>query len=149
MPDYATLYISDPGLIGSRLFKRMEEISDVESLSEKGRATGFKFKFGKTSIQCNLMPTGEIKKHLSEFENYAKTTWDGTEDDLIYFLSRLTNVAQSLGCVIEPGFDEDGEVANFLVRFNSQFNGLMFIMDSIVDLDGTTLSGPLKENESQ
>jgi hypothetical protein len=65
------------------------------------------------------------------------------QDRLVYVLSRISNIRFVMGCVIEPGFDDQGVVQNFLLEFNGRLNGLLFIYDSVVDCDRKPLVGPL------
>jgi hypothetical protein len=51
------------------------------------------------------------------------------------------------GCVIEPGFDDQGIVQDFLLELNRRLNALLFIWDSLVDFNGQPLIGPLAQSD--
>jgi hypothetical protein len=149
MPDHATIYISDPSLLGSRLFNQIHAIHSYQDLSEGEVATGILFDIGVAQIQMNFMPQQELSTHLNGFAGYARKVFSGEEDDLIYLLSRIRYVSFAMGSVISPGFDQQGNVEAFLLDFTSRLNGLLFIHNSIVDHNGQPLAGPLANSPRQ
>jgi len=88
------------------------------------------------------MAPDEIEEHLRGFAGYIQSVCDD-QDRLVYALSRAHNVRFVAGCVIEPGFDDGGQVQAFLLDLNWRLNGLLFVFDSVVDYDGRPLVGPL------
>jgi hypothetical protein len=50
-----------------------------------------------------------------------------------------------LGCEIEPGWDDKGDVSQFVAEFSGRLNGLLFVNNSVIDYDGEVLAGPLRE----
>jgi hypothetical protein len=142
MPDYATIYIADPSLMGSKSFGQIEGIRSYESLSEGGYATGVRLTVDAGQVTMNFMPKGLVAHHLEGFGDYARSII-ADKDRLVYVLSRIDYVRLVVGCVITPCFDEAGKVQEFLLRFNLHFNGLLFVLDSIFDYDGQPLGGPL------
>ena len=143
MPDNAAIYITDPSLLGSRLFDHVEAIQSYQAISNEGTATGILFDIGVANVQMNFMPQQELSNHLNGFAGYARQIFSGDQDDLLYLLSRIRHVSFIMGCVILPGFDEGGKVEAFLFELTSRLNGLLFIHNSIVDHDGKPLAGPL------
>lgn len=142
MPGYATVYIADPSLLGSRLFDEMDVIQSYEGVSQNGSAVGVNFDIGAANIRMNFMPVDEIEEHLAGLTGYIHSVCKD-RDQLVYTLSRVRRVCFVLGCVIEPGFDDDGIVQDFLLEFNRRLNGLLLIWDSLVDFNGQPLIGPL------
>ena len=147
MSDNAAIYIADPTMLGSRLFTLFPEIRSAKDKSEGTTATGLVLDIGIAVIDMNFMPAAEVPTHLHGFSGYIQHIFDGSQDDLIYALSRIKQVQFVIGCVIEPGFDEAGAVLNFLVQFTNRLNGLLFVHNSVVDFDGQVLVGPLREVE--
>ena len=142
MPDFATFYISDPSLLGSRVFDEIDVIQSYDGLSQDGGATGVFFDIGAAQIRMNFMPVDEIEEHLAGLTGYIHSVC-ADKDQLVYTLSRVRRVCFVLGCVIEPSFDDDGIVQDFLLEFNRRLNGLLLIWDSLVDFNGQPLIGPL------
>jgi hypothetical protein len=148
MPDNATIYISDPSLLGSRLFDSIDIIQSYDGLLEDDTATGVFFDIGVAQVQMNFMPKEELPQHLNGFLGYAEQMFSGNQDDLLYLLSRIRHVTFAMGCVITPSFDQDGQAEGFLLEMTNRLNGLLFIYDSIVDYDGNPLTGPLAKQGS-
>lgn len=146
MPDNAAIYISDPSLLGSKLFDSINVIHSYEGLSENDTATGILFDIGLARIQMNFMPQDELPHHLNGFAGYTEQVFTGNQDDLLNLLSRIRQVNFAMGCVITPGFDEDGQVEAFLLELTNRLNGLLFIYNSIIDYDEKPLAGPLAES---
>lgn len=144
MPDNATIYIADSSLLDSKLFNQFEEIRSYEGVSADDSATGLRFRLDTGNITMNFMPAEILEQHLQGFCGYAEHVAQ-EKDALPYILSRIQNVRFVLGCVIEPGFDADGKVQEFLFAFNAALNGLLFMADAIFDHDGERLGGPLTE----
>ena len=147
MADNAAIYIADPTMLGSRLFALFPEIRSAKDKSDGTTATGLVLEVGAFVIDINFMPTAEMPAHLQGFSGYVQHVFAGSQDDLIYTLSRIRQVRLVMGCLIEPGFDEAGEVLNFLVEFTNRLNGLLFVHDSIVNFDGEVLAGPLRDSQ--
>ncbi len=144
MPDFATFYIADPSLLSSRVFDEINMIQDYEGLNQEGIATGVIFNIGAAHIRMNFMPTEEVMEHLAGLTGYIQSVCTD-QDQLVYTLGRVRRVCFVAGCVIEPGFDEDGVVQNFLLEFNRRLNALLFVWDSLVDFNGQPLIGPLAQ----
>lgn len=142
MPGYATIYIADPSLLSSRVFDEIDVIQSYEGVSQDGGATGVYFDIGVAHIRMNFMPVDEIEEHLAGLTGYIHSVSED-QDQLVYTLSRVRRVCFVLGCVVEPGFDDDGIVQDFLLEFNQRLNGLLLIWDSLVDFNGQPLIGPL------
>ena len=142
MADNACFYMSDPSLLTSKLFDSSESIKGYEGLSEGERAVGVRFDLGVAGVQVNFMPVDQISEHLRGLAGYIRSICSD-QNQLTYILSRVSSIRFVMGCVVEPGFDDQGIVQNFLLEFNSRLNGLLFVCDSIVDYDGEPLVGPL------
>ena len=145
MPDYATLYIADPSMLGSRFLKHFPEIKSYKSVSNPdGTAKGLVLTVGNAVIRLNFMAETAVPSHLAGFAGFAKT--NTTDPDLLtYVLARIHHVRMVIGCVIEPALDEASE--EFLLKFNSMLNGLAFANDTIMDFDSTPLCGALANTD--
>jgi len=115
-------------------------------VSQDEIATGVIFDVGVAHIRMNFMPTEEIEEHLAGLTGYVQGVCDD-QDQLVYTLSRVRRVCFVAGCVIEPGFDDDGIVQDFLLELNRRLNALLFIWDSLVDFNGHPLIGPLANSD--
>ncbi len=142
--DNAAIYLSDPSLLGSKVFQKLEHVRSYTGLSQSESATGLGFELESGRIAMNFMSEDQIPEHLQGFSGYAEHVISN-KDQLIYTQSRIHHVRMVLGCVIEPGFDEEGKIQEFLFQFNSLVNGLLFFGDTIFDYDGEALGGPLAE----
>jgi hypothetical protein len=146
MPDHATIYISDPSMLGSKYIDRFDSIISYSGISEGELATGLKIELKQGSIKINFMAPENIPKHLNGFSGYCQKYLQDDNDELIYVLSRIKNVRYVLGCVIEPEFDKENLIIDFLYEFSMGLNGLFFIFNSVYDFDGNCLLGPMKED---
>ena len=147
MSDNAVVYITDPSLLGSKLFNAIESIRSYQEKSKGKATTGMEFDIGVALVRASFMPAKEIPAHLKKVTGYAKKIFAGKKEVLPYLLARLKYASFVLVCVIEPGLDEERQVEEFLMELNYRLNGLLFIYDSIVDYDGEPLAGPLCETK--
>lgn len=131
---YATLYVMDPSLIGSKVLDSFSQIVSYTSISKGKDATGMIIKLEHTEINMNFMEFTELEKHLEGFKGFAYK-YVSEEIDLIYVLSRIHNVRIVIGCVVNPGFDEQGKVLKFLQDLNKAYNSLLFYDNKVFDYD--------------
>jgi hypothetical protein len=94
MPDNATIYISDPSLLGSRLFDSINTIQAYNGVSGDDTTKGVIFDIGVARVQMNFMPKDELPQHLNGFLGYAEQMFSGNQDDLLYLLSRIRHHTQ-------------------------------------------------------
>ena len=65
-PDQATLYVSDPSLLGSKVLDTMPGILSYEGTSdEAGNATGLRLRLKAGELIMNFMPAHMIEEHLA------------------------------------------------------------------------------------
>jgi hypothetical protein len=145
MADNACVYVADPSLLTSKLFDSIGAIKGYEGLSEGEQAVGIRFDLGLADVQMNFMPVEQIREHLRGLAGYVQSICPD-QDRLVYVLSRVSSICFVMGCVIEPRFDDQGVVQDFLLEFNNRLNGLLFVYDSVVDYDGEPLVGPLSDD---
>lgn len=144
MSDNAAIYVGDPSVVGTKLFRRLEGVRSYTGLSEGVSAAGLGFELVVGRVGMNFMPEGMMAEHLQGFCGYAKHVISD-KDRLIYTVSRIQHTRLVLGCEIDPSFDDAGKIQEFLFQFNSLVNGLLFLGDTIFDYDGEALGGPLAE----
>jgi hypothetical protein len=144
MPANATFYLSDPSLMGSRLFDALEDIERYEGLSEGDDATAVELTLAWGSITMNFKYGPELENHLIGLESYIRSVISD-EDMLVYTLARVHQVRLALGCVISHEENDSDAVHEFLFAFNNRTNGLMFLYDSVFDYNGEALGGPATE----
>jgi hypothetical protein len=140
----AAIYISDPSILGSRLFDRIEGIETYEGLGSAEGATGLLFKLTWGRVRMNFMPPGppsgpSLAEHLNGFEGYARGVIKNPKT-LAYTLGRIGMVRMCLGCIIEHAESDTNAVHDFLFEFNGHVNGLLFLDDTIYDFSGDALA---------
>ncbi|MGH8054804.1 MAG: hypothetical protein ACREP4_12885 [Stenotrophomonas sp.] len=140
MAGNAAIYIADPGMIGSKVFNSLTNVSSYESLSDGETATGVVFHLPPGRVTINFMPGEQIQRHLEGLTGFAQQTITD-RDKMLYALSRIYHVQLVGGCVITPDFDQDGVIERFLRDLVSRLNGLLFIHGTIFDYDGERLDG--------
>src|SRR5262245_128512 len=139
-PEQATLYISDPSLLGSKVLEAVPGILSYEGLSEGDSATGLRLRLETGEVIMNFMPTHMIEEHLEGISGYAQQEVRDKER-LPYVLHRISQVRFVVGCVVPQGFDDKGKTLETLLRLNSALNGLFFLGDSLFDHDAQPLAG--------
>jgi hypothetical protein len=135
---YASLYISDPFLLGSKFFDQFEEIESYSSLSEGENASGLIMHTNQSIITMNFMPTDEIKQHLEGLSGFAHNFQTDSEK-LLYTLARMRGVCFVIGNVIKDKPSAGGAGIFFLKKFNQSLNGMIFVADQLLDYDGEVL----------
>ncbi len=141
----AAIYISDPSILGSSLFKRIEGIESHEGLSSDEGATGMRLKLAWGRVTLSFMPPDHLAEHLNGFEGYARGVIKNPKA-LAYTLGRIGMVRMCLGCAFEYAESDTDAVHDFLFAFNGAVNGLLFLYDTIYDFSGDALGGPNAEN---
>jgi hypothetical protein len=126
--DNATIYISDPSLLGSKVLDTLKGVQSYEGLSEGDTATGLRLRLKAGKVVMNFMPVHIIEEHLAGMSGYAEQMVQDRER-LPYVLTRISEVRFVIGCVITPGFDDDGTILEVLMNLNSCLNGLFFLGD--------------------
>ncbi|MEM9073565.1 MAG: hypothetical protein AAGE52_34055 [Myxococcota bacterium] len=143
MIENCAIYISDPAMLGSRLFDRSPDIRSYKTFEDK-RGVGFKLVLAWGEISCKVMSEANIAHHLNGFEAYMSDKF-ANEDDLLYFRSRLHYVRTCLGMTITHTEGMDDEVHEFLFSMNQVVAGLMYLHDTVWDWSREALAGALKE----
>lgn len=140
-PDYATLYIADPSLLGSRVFDTVKDILSYEGTNDdEGNATGVRLRLKSGECIMNFMPEHMIEEHLNGLAGMTEQCVRDRER-LPYILSRIRQVRFVIGCVAPTGFGPKGEMIEPLMQLNSALNGLFFMGDSLFDFNGEPLVG--------
>ena len=139
-PDYATLYLADPSLLGSKVLDTVMGIISYEGMSDGDTATGLRLQLKAGEVIMNFMPTPLIEEHLAGMSGYAQQQVRDKER-LPYVLHRISQVRFVAGCVIPGGFDEVGKILEALLQLNSAFNGLLMLGDSLFDHDAQPVAG--------
>ncbi|MCO7227580.1 hypothetical protein [Pleionea sp. CnH1-48] len=139
----SAIYISDPSMLGSRLFDRSPDIISYETFENGETNIGFKLVLSWGEIVCHIMQEDQLEKHIAGYEAYM-TSQIQDKEDLVYFLSRLHYVRTCLGLEIshKEGMEED--VHQFLFSLNEVLAGLLFMYDTTWDWSREALGGPLK-----
>jgi hypothetical protein len=146
MADNASMYISDPSLLGPKSFEQIEAIRSYQALIVGSRDAGVRLVLDEAIVTVNYMPEGGVAEHMRGFLHYAQMLVRDKER-MRYVKSRIRNARSVLSMVIEPGFDEAGSVQEFLFQFNAHMNGLLFVCDTVFDYDGEALGGALGGRE--
>ena len=136
MPGSASIYISDPTILGSKFLERFTEIEQYQGLDSGNAASGMLVELDSAQVKMNFMPSEQISDHLQGFAGYVHQMCND-DDNRIYLLSRLQQVRFVIGCVITPELDDD--VVQFLFKFNNGLNGLLFFQNQVYDYDAVPL----------
>jgi hypothetical protein len=140
-PDYATIYIADPSLVGSKVFDTIPGIQSYEGTSDaNGTATGLRLRTSAGECIMNFMPAHMIEQHLAGMSGYAEQHVRD-KDQLPYVLHRISQMRFVIGCVAPTGFGDDGEMIETLMQLNGALNGLCFMGDSLFDHDAQPIAG--------
>jgi hypothetical protein len=131
---YATLYVADPSVIGSKVLNTFPQILSYSAKSSDGRAAGMVIKLDVAEIDMNFMEPEKLEEHLEGFKIFAH---DHVSDgiDVLYVLSRIHSVRMVIGCVIHPGFDDQGKVLDFLSQLNKAYKALLLCDNKLFDYD--------------
>ena len=140
-PDYATIYIADPSLLGSTKLDTVPGILSYEGTSDDdGNATGLKLRLKAGEVILNFMPTHMIEEHLAGMSGYAEQEVRDKER-LPYVLHRISQMRFVIGCVAPSGFGDDGEMIETLMVLNGALNGLFMLGDSLFAHTADPLAG--------
>lgn len=128
----ASIYISNPSILGSNLFDQMKEIKSYKDLSDEGTATGFVLTLDFGEITFNFMPYNQIKNHLEGFASYAQQAIEN-KDAQTRILSRIRDIQLVLGGIftIQPGAED--KMKEFIFKFKDKLNGLLFMDNGIYE----------------
>lgn len=138
-PDYATIYIADPSLVGSTAFDKIPDIVSYEGC-EGESAIGVRLRLNAGVVVMNFMPGEMVEEHLAGLSAMAEETVRD-RNRLPYILRRISEVKFVIGCVIPRGFDDEGTILQALMALNFELNGLFFLGDSLFDMDAQPLTG--------
>jgi len=140
-PDYATIYISDPAQLGSKVLDAVPGVKSYEGTSDDaGNATGLRLQLKAGELIMNFMPSHMIEEHLAGMSGYAEQEVRDKEK-LPYVLQRISQMRFVIGCVAPTGFGDDGEMIETLMHLNAALNGLFFLGDSLFDHDTQPIAG--------
>ncbi len=128
----AAIYISDPSILGSKLFDQIKEIKSYKDMSKNGLATGLVLTLDFGEATFNFMQPEELENHLKGFASYAMQTIENKEGRA-RVLSKIHNVKYVLGgsFIVSPGAEEKME--KFIFDFKDKLNGLLFMRDGIFE----------------
>ncbi len=140
-PGYATIYVADRSLLGSKVLDTISDIQSYEGTSdENGNASGLKLRLKAGELMMNFMPAHMIEEHLAGMSGYAEQEVREKER-LPYVLHRISEMRFVLGCVAPTGFGDDGEMIETLLQLNGALNGLFLLGDSLFDHDAQPIAG--------
>lgn len=140
----AALYISDPAMVGSRLFDRSPDILSYEAFGNETPERGFKLRLEWGEIVCKMMRAESMARHLRGLEDHMQGKFISA-DDSIYFSNRLRYVRTCLGLQISHKDDAENEVHQFLFSMNEVLAGLLYMHDTVWDWSREALVGALKD----
>ena len=129
------LYVTDPSLVGSKTLDNFQHvIRSYKPKSNADKAIGMTIELDKAVIDCNFIESEEIENHLNGLNGFI-SSHTKNQDDLYYALSRSYNVRMVIGCVINPGFDEQGAVLEFIKDFSNFLRAMVFHDNTLLDYD--------------
>ncbi|MFN8672318.1 MAG: DUF4272 domain-containing protein [Candidatus Sericytochromatia bacterium] len=108
----------------------------------------YKYKIDDCVITLNIMPKNEINNHLEGFKNYiSKLPNEKKDKDLAVKLVSQTNIV--LGVTFSEPIGLESNTFASLIYLITNFNGFIFLFDSILLSDGNFLVGPLSMEEEK
>jgi hypothetical protein len=132
---YATLYVMDLSLIGSKVLNTLPQILSYTSKGDNdNNATGILIRLDTAEIEMNFMEPSKLEEHLQGFEVFAYNHVSEGIDHM-YVLSRIHHIKMVIGCVIDTGFDNESKVLDFLQKLNRAYNSLLFYNNKVFDYD--------------
>ncbi|HCS51850.1 hypothetical protein [Rubinisphaera sp.] len=144
MKEYATIYIPDPSLVGSRVLDEIETIKSYSAISDNGKATGLHLTFEWGSIEISFLSSPDIEEHLKGLSGFMSQHITDT-DTLVYTQARILCVRMALGCVIEYSIEYSDELLQEMVNelgvLTRVFAGMLFFLDYLYDFNGAPLRG--------
>lgn len=149
MTDHAALYLLEtPPSVDW-----IESQSGVESCDilqdDADFPSQYQIQFLGRSLTINVMSSDELPKHIAGFSNYIMQLHQKRPcEHTVTTLEKIAKTQTALGCVIEPGLDEEGYVGGFLTSIIHRYGGLIFARDSIFDSDGHPIIGTLAKTFS-
>lgn len=146
MPDNAALYTSrQPPPVS--FFRQIEEVENIQVAQEGSRPpTQYRFKINQVQVTLNVMPHSQVLSHLDGLRGYIQSLHrDHPSPRTAPLIAKTQTIQTVLGCVIEPGWDDEGLVTGLLLMLNEYQDGLIFVNNSLIGPDGTPLVGPMAE----
>jgi hypothetical protein len=146
MTDQAALYTSRVVSLGPFL-REIEGVEQIQINQEGSRPpTQYRFQVNRVQVTLNLMPASQLASHLDGFCGYLRhlhATHPSSHTDPL--IAKIQTVKTVLGCVVEPGWDDEGQVTGILLMINEDQDGLIFVNNSVIGPDGTPLVGPMAD----
>ena len=144
MTDYLALYLpTEPMSAGWIRGKPGVELCEV-TLDSTGRPSQYRIRFLGRELTVNVMSQNEMPGHLAGISNFVMQMHDNEfSEHTVSTLESIAKIKTVLGCVVEPGMDDEGYVGGFFTSIVKHHQGLMFFKDSIFDSDGQPIIGPL------
>jgi hypothetical protein len=138
MPGYVSLYTAKAPPTAD-IFRTFPNIQDLQIMPAQIR-----FRLNQIQITINIMPAGQIPGHLDGLAGYVMDLHATNPRSYTpALLAKIRTIKSVLGCVIEPDWDEAGQVEQTLLRLNELQDGLAFANSTIFGPDNKPLMGPL------
>jgi hypothetical protein len=142
MTDYATLYLSQEDWIVDSEFFTVAGMDLQESDTSKGF---YVYKFDKYKLTLNkMLSDSNIREQIVGLSRYviSENIKSPKPELSVKTLENIAKIKSVFGCIIEPGFDKEGKIANVLTNIIIKHNGLMFAFDNVFDSSGKAIFGP-------
>lgn len=110
-------------------------------------ATWFTYETAEGPIRLSVMTDG-MDEHLRGFRGYV-TSLPGADEAKAEAFARIGGTKSVLGVQLPQPVGPDSEAFASLVFLISQFDGYMFVADSIMRPDGSFVVGPMSEAEEE
>lgn len=138
MPDYATFYVPIDFEMDAESIAKLTSI-DMVSINRVGSSSAI-IELDGLVLKINKMDGGEVSSHLRGFSNYVLSFQLKFKiENVEHILKKISETRSVIGCVIEPGFDEEAVAGQLLSNFALNTGALIFTQDRVVDSDGTIL----------
>jgi hypothetical protein len=144
MADSGHYYISDASLVGPKLFDMLDSIRKYEIISEGGDLVGALIDIDIAQVTLIFLPKEKTKTLITGLKNVVRDAGCANAAMQDYTFQRIRHVRYIMECIVEPEFDENGIVQDFLLTLNSRLNGLLHVWNSLFDFDREILAGVLR-----
>jgi uncharacterized protein DUF4272 len=104
----------------------------------------YEFYLAEDLIRLNVMPSGDVKKHLAGLQGYVQSLAD-EEHHKSKARALIGRVRTALGLVTNATFESNHELYDSLTRIAAHFSGFLFLFNSILLPDGRVVVGPLRQ----
>mgnify|MGYP001170561888 FL=1 len=142
MPANPKIFITDPSMLGSKLFDALPMVKSFNSIEDEAGAQGILLETPWGKVKISFIAEDALTAEIEALEGFIESKLASNEDQQMYVMTRTYYLQMALDLEISQNEKNDDDLHNFLFEFNSALNGIMFLYDSIWDYDTSPICGP-------